>query len=615
MSFFAELKRRNVFRVAAAYAVVAWLLIEISDTVFPRLGLPEWTVTFVIALLLLGFPVALFLAWAYELTPEGLKREQEVDRSESITPHTGKKLDRAIMVVLALGLAFFAFDKFVLAPQRDEALKATLSADTAAAVEEAREAGRSEAVTAAEDNRSIAVLAFDDMSPEGDQEYLSDGIAEELLNLLAKVPELRVISRSSAFSFKGQSLEIPQIAERLNVAHILEGSVRKAGNKVRITAQLIDARSDTHLWSETYDRELDDIFAIQDDIAATVVAQLKITLLGELPHVQETDPEAYALYLQARHLGRLGTAEAFEQSIALFEQALAIDPEYPAAWSGLAIIYTNMAISGLLPWDEGYAKGREATEKALAIDPDYALAHSRLGRHVMHDNDLAQAARHMERALQLDPNDRDIIGNAAALLAALGRLEEAIAIIEYFAARDPVNRRTRSSLGWGYLNAGRWDEAIASYESALRLSPGTIGAHYSKGMALLLKGDFEAALESFTREEGYEGAARVHGQALALYALGRQEEHQAKLNELIERWGDQWPSKVAHVYAYMGDTDRAFEWLQKSVEEEEEGGFGPTDRLLQPLADDPRWLPFLESIGKTPGQWDSVEFEVKLPAQ
>jgi adenylate cyclase len=613
MSFFAELKRRNVFRVGAAYVVVAWLLIEVSDTIFPRLGLPDWTVTFIIALLALGLPVALFFAWAYELTPEGLKLEKDVDRSESITPHTGKKLDRAIMVVLALGLAFFAFDKFVLGPQRDEALKATLSADIAVAVEEAREADRSEAVTAPEDNRSIAVLAFDDMSPEGDQEYLSDGIAEELLNLLAKIPELRVISRSSAFSYKGKDIKLNQIAEELNVGHILEGSVRKSGNRVRITAQLIDARSDTHLWSETYDRTLDDVFAIQDEIAATVVEQLKITLLGEAPHVEETDPEAYALYLQARHLSRQGTAEGYEQSIALFEQALAIDPEYPAAWDGLATNYINMAGNGLLPWDEGYAQAREATEKALAIDPDYAPAHSRLGWIAMYgDNDLAQAARHMERALQLDPNDIRIISNAAVLLFTLGGLDEAIAIDEYVAARDPVNPNSHLNLAESYLSAGRWDEAIAVYETTLRLSPGRMGAHYAIGRTLLFKGEFEAALESFTREEGDE-QYRVKGQALALYALGRQEEHQAKLNELIERWGDRWPSEVAHVYAFMGNADLAFEWLNKAVLADDT--FDPAEFFFQPLADDPRWLPFLESIGKSPEQLAAIKFEVKLPAQ
>jgi TolB-like protein/Tfp pilus assembly protein PilF len=615
MSFFAELKRRNVFRVAAAYAVVAWLLIEVSDTVFPRLGLPEWTVTLVIALLLLGFPVALFFAWAYELTPEGLKREKDVDRSASITPHTGKKLDRAIMVVLALALAFFAFDKFVLDPQRDEALKATLSADIAAAVEEAREAGRTEAVPTAEDTRSIAVLAFDDMSPDKDQEYLSDGIAEELLNLLAKIPELRVISRSSAFSFKGKDLEIPEIAERLNVAHILEGSVRKAGNRIRITAQLIDARSDTHLWSETYDRTLDDVFAIQDDIAATVVEQLKVKLLGEAPRVEETDPEAYALFLQARHLSRLGTAKGYEQSNALFQQVLAIDPNYPAALDGLAVNYVNMAAFGLLPRNEGYAKAREVTGKALAIDPDHAPANSRLGWIAMsYDNDLAQAARHFERSLQLDPANPDMIGNAAVLLSALGRVDEAIAWSERVTARDPMNPTSHANLGFAYHSAGRWDDAIASLETALRLSPDRLFAHYGIGVALLMKREPEAALESFA-SEGDE-SLRVTGQALALYTLGRQDEYQARRDELIERWGDEWPFHVADVYAWTGDADLAFEWLDRAVIQHHVSlAELPLKPFYQPLHADPRWREFLERVGGTPEQMEAIKFEVALPAE
>ena len=609
MTLFAELKRRNVIRVGAAYVVVAWLVIQVVETIFPSFGFGDVAVRYTTIVFAIGFIPALIFAWAFELTPEGLKKESEVDRSQSVTPQTGKKLDRMIMVVLALGLAYFAFDKFVLDPQRE----ADLVEQKAAAVEQARQEGRSEALVESYGDKSIAVLPFVNMSSDAEQEYFSDGISEELLNLLAKIPELRVISRSSAFSFKGQNLEIPEIAQRLNVAHILEGSVRKSGNTLRITAQLIDARSDTHLWSETYDRTLDDVFAIQDDIAATVVAQLKITLLGEAPTVAETDPEAYALYLQARHLGLLGTAEGYEQSVALLQQALAIAPEYPAAWDSLAANYTNMAASRLLPRDEGYAKAREATEKALAIDPDHAPAHSGLGWIAMrYDNDLAQAARHFERALQLDPNDIAIISDAAMLLRVLGRLDEAIAIQEYVAARDPVHPIFHSILADSYHSAGRWDEAIAAYETALRLSPGRLFAHYFKGTVLLLKGEPEAALESFTREG--DEAYRIKGQALALYALGRIEEHQARLNELIERWGDQWPSEVAHVYADVGDTDRAFEWLQKSVDEEE-GEFNPMDPLLKPLADDPRWLPLLESIGKTPGRWDSVELEVTLPAQ
>jgi TolB-like protein len=612
LSIFNELKRRNVLRVGAAYVVAAWLVIQVIETIFPAFGFGDAAIRIATIVFAIGLIPTLVFAWTFELTSEGLKKETELDRSSSITPNTGKKLDRMIMVVLALALGYFAFDKFVLNPQR-EAEQAQQTAEQLATVAvDSRQQGRTEALVESFGDQSIAVLAFDDMSQDGDQEYLSDGIAEELLNLLAKIPELRVISRSSAFSFKGQNLELTEIAERLNVAHILEGSVRKAGNQIRITAQLIEARSDTHLWSETYDRTLDDVFAIQDDIAATVVEQLKIELLGEAPHVADTDPVAYALFLQARHLGRQLTREGWDQSIALFKQALAIDPDYADAWDGLSANYINMAGRSELSYEEGYALAREATEAALAIDPDHARAHSSLGWIAMyHDTDLAASARHFERALQLAPSDTVNISGAALMLDSLGRVDEATAINQFLTTRDPLVPIFHASLADNYYYVNRWDDAIASSETALRLSPDYIGAHYQIGTVLLFKGDVEAALASFNREEGDE-EWRVKGQTLALHALGRQQEHQARLDELIERWGNEWPSEVAHVYAYLDDKERAFEWLQKSVDKAE-GYFNPHDPFLRTLTGDPRWLPLLESIGKSPAQLDAIEFEVTLP--
>jgi adenylate cyclase len=608
MSFFGELKRRNVIRVGAAYVVVAWLVIQVVETIFPAFGFGDAAVRIVTIVFAIGLVPALIFAWAFELTPEGLKKESEVDRSESITPQTGRKLDRVIMVVLALTLGYFAFDKFVLEPEREVALEAQKAEEVA----EARQAGRSEALVESYGDKSIAVLPFVNMSSDAEQEYFSDGISEELLNLLAGIPELRVISRSSAFSFKDQNLEIPEIGKRLNVAHILEGSVRKAGNRVRITAQLIEARSDTHLWSETYDRTLDDIFAVQDEIAATVVAQLKITLLGAAPKVQETDPEAYALFLQARYLGHQITPESLEQANALLERALAIDPGYAAAWSGLAVNYARQVANGLLPFDEGYARARAAAEKALTIDPAWAPAHASLGWIAMFYNDLAAAARHFERALQLAPADLDVLGNAAGLLKYLGRLNQAIEVDEFGAARDPVNPISHSNLGNGYLSADRWDEAIASYEIALRLSPGQIGSHYWLGTALLFKGEAEAALAAMQREQ-YE-ALRLIGLAIAYHSLGDAVASDAALARLTEEYEKEWAFNIAYVLAYRGEADRAFEWLGKAVQYSDSG---LPEILLRPefrsIHDDPRWLPFLDSIGKSPAQLDAIKFEVELP--
>ena len=463
------------------------------------------------------------------------------------------------------------------------------------------------------DPNAIAVLPFADMSPDKDQEYFSDGISEELLNLLAQIPELRVTARTSSFSFKGQNLEIREIAERLNVAHILEGSVRKAGNEVRITAQLIDARSDTHMWSDTWDRTLDDIFAIQDEIATDLVDQLKVTLLGAAPAVEETDPEAYTLYLQARHVRRQGTAEGLEQSDALYQQALAIDPDYTAAWAGLASTYAEQALLALRPFDEGYQLALEAANKALAIDPEYAPAYAQLGLIASaYHNDLAAAARHFEHALDLEPANLDILGDAVALARDLGRLDQAIALSEYRVARDPVNDGGHFALGVLYASAGRPDEAIAAYRTALSLNPERGRTQSYLGVTLLLNGEPEAALQAVQQETAE--VSRLVGLVLAYHALGHVAESDAALTELIEEHEQGWAYNIAYVLAYRGEADCAFEWLDKAVQYHDPGLSGiPGAVLFANIQDDPRWLPFLESIGKSPEQLAAIGFEVTLP--
>jgi TolB-like protein/Tfp pilus assembly protein PilF len=614
MSLFSELKRRNVIRVGGAYVVTAWLVIQVVETIFPAFGFGDSAVRIATIVFAIGLIPTLIFSWVFELTPEGLKKESEIDRSQSITPYTGKRLDRMIMVVLALALGYFAFDNFILDPRREAGMRELQAEQLASATEQARQAGRTEALVESFGDKSIAVLPFVNMSSDEEQEYFSDGISEELLNLLARIPELRVISRSSAFSFKGKDIEIPEIARRLNVSHILEGSVRKSGNRVRITAQLIEARSDTHLWSETYERTLDDVFVIQDEISATVVDRLKITLLGDAPHVQETDPEAYALYLQARHLGLQFTAEGLQQSSVLYRRALAVDPGYAAAWNGLANNYIGQANGGLLPADEAFQKARAAVAKALAADPDYAPAHSHLGWiSMIADNDLAAAARHFERALALDPTNTDIIGNVGSLLFFLGRLEQSIALNEYANARDPVNSIGLANLGYLLLVDGRWDEAIATYETALRLSPDYLGAHFFIGVARLLEGDAAAALASMQRED-YE-VYRLLGQAMAYHALGDAVASDTALSELMEKYEREWAYNIAVVLAYRNEADRAFAWLEKSVKYKDPGlGEVVRQPLFRNISDDARWLPFLESIGKAPAQLDAIEFRVTLPS-
>jgi TolB-like protein/Flp pilus assembly protein TadD len=458
---------------------------------------------------------------------------------------------------------------------------------------------------------SIAVLPFVNMSEDKANDYFSEGISEELLNLLAKVPQLQVAARTSSFSFKGKPIEIPEIARQLHVANVLQGSVRKSGDQLRITAQLIRAAEGYHLWSETYDRKLDDIFKIQDEVAGKVVKELKVTLLGAKPTVRETDPKAYALYLQARQLGYQSTAEAFEKSDALYHQVLEIDPRYAPAWVGLAGNFVSKLGSGGVVSNQegGVAPARELAEKALAIDPDYAPAHSTLGYIANLENDDAGAAKHLERALTLDPTNPDVLRVASHFLSNLGRLEEALALDQAIVRRDPVNTSVLFNLGNGQRFSGRYDEAIASLRTALSLGPGEGGVHYLLGLTLLLKGDAAGALAE-TEQEPNE-ISRMIGLPMAYHALGRKADSDGALYALIAKYEKDTSYNIAYVYAFRGEADQAFAWLDKALEYHDPGlAEIVVENLFDKIHSDPRWLPFLRKIGKAPDQLAKVEFKV-----
>jgi len=593
--FFAELKRRRVFRVMAVYGAVAFAVLQLADIVLPGLALPDWTMNLILLLALLGFPFAIVLAWAFEMTPAGVRRTEEAtprELTEIIAAPAAKRWPSGLFALAGM-TALLAGAWYI---GRQSAAPATLEPGAMAA------------------EASIAVLPFVNMSADPEQEYFSDGISEELLNLLAKIPQLRVASRTSAFSFKGENLEIPEIARRLDVAHVLEGSVRKSGNEVRITAQLIDARSDTHLWSETWDRTLEDIFAVQDEIAAEVVDQLRVTLLGEAPHTEQADPEAYALYLQGRQLSRQITPASLERGAELLRQSVEMDPGYAPAWRSLASAYMNMRGNGLISNEDGLRLAREAANRALESDSEYAPAYATLAAlSVYEDGDLSEAVRYQQKALDLAPTDPDVLSAASTFAQNLGRLEESIALREFVIARDPVNPTGHANLGNAYVWAGRWDDAIREYRTALDLAPGRIGVNYGIALAWLGKGEPEAALEAI-RLEPEEGGWGTIGLPMVYHDLGREAESGAALTDLIEQY-ERWAAyNIAYVYAYRDQPDEAFEWLDKAVEY---GDAGLNEILVESLFanvhDDPRWLPFLESIGKSPEQLASIELEVRLP--
>ena len=584
-NFFGELKRRNVIRAAILYVGAVWALAQGIAQLGPSVGAPEWTTRWFLVAAGIGFPFWIAFVWFYEFTPQGLKRESEVDPAESITHHTGRKLDFAIIGVLALAVVLLLTDRFVLR----HGVNATTAVSIAA--------------------NSIAVLPFVDMSQARDQGYFSDGISEELLNLLSKIPQLKVAARTSSFSFKGKGADVSEIARQLHVANVLEGSVRRSGDQLRITAQLIRAAEGFHLWSETYDRKMDDIFKIQDEIAGEVVKELKVKLLGPVPKVRTTDPQAYALYLQGRQLGRQGTAEAFAKSDGLYQQVIEIDPRYAPPWDGLAFNFINRASVGVLSNEEGFARAREAENTALALDPDYAPAHSGLGYVALAENDLAGAARHFQRALVLDPSDLDVLGNVSTFLISLGRLDEALALDEAVVRRDPVNAKALFNLALDEHNAGRYDEAIASVRTVLSLSPRWGGAHFVLGTALMLKGDAPAGLAEI--EQDTSEAWRLIGLPMAYCALGRKADAEAALDALIAKQEKDSPYNIAYVYAFCGDADKAFEWLDKAVAYHDPGlAEILTKNLFDQIHSDPRWLPFLRKIGKAPEQLAKIEFKM-----
>lgn len=460
-------------------------------------------------------------------------------------------------------------------------------------------------------DKSIAVLPFVNMSSDQEQEYFSDGLSEELLNLLATVPELRVAARTSSFYFKGKDLKLPDIARELQVAHLLEGSVRKAGNRVRITAQLIRGSDGYHQWSKTYDRTLEDVFAVQEEIAAAVVSQLHVTLLGTPIKARTTNLDTYALYLQAFQLDRLGEGR-YEESIALYRKALELDPDYAPAWMAIAGNYAAQVDYGLRPLEEGIKEAREMCNKAMAIDPDYGLAHACLGwLAVQYDLDLAAAAQHFERALALSPTDLYTLTTATLLNDALGRQKNAIPLSEYFVSRDPMDPFMHIGLGVAYQEAGRYDNAIASFRTALRLSPEMTGAHGRIGDTLFLKGDYEGAQRAFESEslEAY----KLYGLSSTHYSMGNRRASDAALAELIAKHPI-WASVIATVFALRQDRDRAFEWLERAVNVRDSGLANVSTTVwLSNLHDDSRWLPFLREVGRAPEQLAAIEFELKVP--
>ncbi len=593
MSLIAELKRRNVFRVGAAYGIVGWLLVEMASVVLPALRLPEWTLTLLVFLVVAGFPLALILAWAFELTPEGIKLDQDVVASETATQQTGRKLDFAIIALLVIAVVYFAVEKFLLEvePERAVATPEPIPVEQAVVRE-----------------NSIAVLVFANLSDDPNNEYFSQGISEELLNVLTRVTSLRVASRTSSFSFKGTNATIPEIAAQLNVNHILEGSVRKAGNRVRITAQLIDVESDSHLWSDTYDRELDDIFAIQKEIADHIVAELTQALNAEeaiadsiLPPT--TDLAAYEIYLQGRYLLALRGGENLKKAARLFEQAVQIDSSFADAYGALSKTYSllpaYLSVSDSRSFTE---KSEAAIDKALQLDSDQTEALIARGYNATSFRwkwDEARSA--FEHALRVSPNHAGVHNFYGDYFAIIGDFENA----EKFERRameldllSDVHLRDMSIL---MIIMGRYDEALAYAQRALELQVSVMGYDMLVISQISLK-DFDAARESILKMEGLPEVDPAHiAGTWARYYHAQQDWDRARpyyeklkaaalANKAPTAWAAEYALDIEGIDAALELLELAYlrrePWLTRfNLDTSEEA------------STDPRWLEFWERPG------------------
>jgi adenylate cyclase len=542
--------------MAALYVVAAWLIMQVAEVIIGLANLPEWIGPIILALLAIGFPIALVVSWFYELTPEGVSADQGADAPIRYGP-TGR-MNVIIIALLSAGILLFAWDKWW---------------------------------TDLPEERSIAVLPFVNMSSDPEQDYFSDGISEELLNLLARVHQLRVVSRSSSFAYRGKDVNIPEVGKALNVAYVLEGSVRKAGNRICITAQLIEAATDKHLWSETFDRDLVDIFAIQDEVSAQIIDQLKIELTGEAPHAYRTDTETYALFLRAKarlmEIGLYGDPEA----VRIMDEVVASDPDYVPALMYLAtVIYyekNNHGDQAVYPGEEGERKRKELVDRALAIDPNNAHAITQKAWNVFHEShDIRGAARMFERALENNASDGLVLRPTMFFASYIGDFESRLKLAKRAVDLDPSCIHCISDYVGELLRIGRLDEAEALARSRMAMAP---NGEVFLGEVYMARGDYDKAFEVFS-DIAYEDM-RLFYQARAVFAAGDLKRFERLKIEYSEKYGG--PEQMARLSALEGDSESALAFLQLA--------FSTSTQM----SGDVLWDPLFESLHGEPG-WEQM---------
>ena len=577
MSIWRELKQRDVVRVAALYLAASWLVLQVADLLADIYNLPESILRWLGVVLALGLPAALALSWVFQWTPEGLVREsgQSADRSGRLS---ARSASLAVLILVGLGAGVYFVGNRIDVDSENETV----------ATPDDRPAG------------SLAVIPFVNNSDSADTEYFADGLSSELLNLLAGIPELRVTGRTSSFRYKGAGIDPRMIGDELNVAHILEGEVRKSGDRLRVSVQLIDTVSGFQVWRENFDRTIADVFDLQDEIAALTVEGLRVTLTGALPTVPVTDPEAFTLYLNALYNYGLRGSEQYATAHDLVTQAIGIDDDFAPMWTLLASIYSNQVIIGELDFDTGSALAKEAVERALEIDPEFAFANSARAWHAMYfERDYQTAGRFFQRALRIAPGNATVLSNSAVYASTIGQLDRAEELTLASMLRDPVSPVIHSNYASLLNRMGRHTEAIESAAKAMALRPDMYSATVNTCQAYLLGEQAETALRC---ADNLTGNYRAFLEAIISHSLGRQDDADKALAALHAEDPDDVAFLLARAYAWMKQTDAAFEWLERRI-----SGTGnimgmKTEWALRSLHSDPRWRETLLRVGLTDEQ-------------
>jgi TolB-like protein/Flp pilus assembly protein TadD len=583
-NFFAELKRRNVYKVAVAYAVAAWLFIQAASIFLPAFDAPPWAMKACIIVLMLGFPVALVLSWAFEITPEGIKRESDVETDQSITRRTGRKIV-GITLALAVGAAgLLAFQ--LLRPRQVSSTAPTQPGAIPA--------------------KSVAVLPFENMSSDKENAYFADGIQEEILTRLAKIGDLKVISRTSTEKYKSAPNNLREIAQQLGVANILEGSVQKSRDQVRITVQLINALNDNHLWAETYDRSLIDTFAVESDVAQKIASSLAATLSGAEKQAIAARPtensEAYQLYLKGRFFWNKRTGTDLKMAGEFFEKAIAADPTYSGAYAGLAQTYLLIPVFGAGRPRDFFPKANIAARRAVELDATSAEGHAALAMLQLFDFKFESSESEFHRAIELNPNYATAhhwFGNS--LLVTLGRFDQAIKEGERAIELDPLSLIINADLGSTLMIARRYDQAIAQLRKTLALDGNFAYARWNLGEALYHKGDLTAAIAE------YEKAATLDDDPEILALLGRayaETGQKEKALDMLRKVTEAGQKGYVRGYLYtiiyigLGDKAKALDYLEKASDngESPDTSWLKVDPLFDPLRTEPRFQQLLAKM-------------------